>query len=119
MVMDEGVGFAEVGGAGFSDAAMFVGAATEVSSCPSVLRAAMPERIALAAGAFPSEAGALFSDSSGVNSTSSVSPVRMGLVKSALTPLTRSVKVTRLVAGGGVKPTARSASLTFAVPVPF
>ena len=86
----------------------------------------MPERIVLAAGAtgsadFSPDAGEVDvgGASIGVSTTSSVSPVWMGLVKSARTPLTRIAKVTRLVAGGGVKPTASSASLTFAVPRPF
>ena len=87
----------------------------------------MPERIVLAAGAagssadFSADAGEVDvgGASIGVSTTSSVSPVWMGLVKSARTPLTRIAKVTRLVAGGGVKPTASSASLTFAVPRPF
>ena len=80
----------------------------------------MSERISLAAGALESGVGAtVLGLPNGVNMTSRVSPVRMGLVKSALTPLTRIAKETRLVAGGGVKPTARSASLTLALPVPF
>ena len=98
-------------------------------SAACAARAAIPERIVLAAGAagssagFPVVAEADADDvggaSIGVSTTSSVSPVWMGLVKSARTPLTRIAKVTRLVAGGGVKPTASSASLTFAVPRPF
>ena len=88
------------------------------------VRAAIPDRIALAAGAASAAfvaAGteAAESASIGVSTTSRESPVRMGLVKSARTPLTRIAKVTRLVAGGGVNPTASSASLTLAVPVPF
>ena len=82
--------------------------------------AAMVPRIMLAAGASVStDAAVVLGETIGVRMTSSVSPFRMGLVKSALTPLTRMAKVTRVVAGGGVNPTASSASLTLALPVPF
>ena len=90
------------------------------TSCTRDARVAMLPRMALATGVFSSRFSAdAFGWSSGVKVTASVSPVRMGLVKSALFPFTRMVKVTRLVAGGGVNPTANSASLTFALPVPF
>ena len=115
-----GAGFADVGCTLFSGVTVSVGGLAWGTSCDNAPRAAMPERMALAAGAFVSVgAGAVLVDSSGVKVTSKVSPVRMGLVKSAFFPLTRMVKVTRLVAGGGVKPTASRASLTFALPVPF
>ena len=65
---------------GVSSAVSAEGAA----SCVRWARAAMLPRMALAAGPFSSVgAGAAFSDSRGVNATSKVSPVRIGLVKSA------------------------------------